>query len=100
MNAISGILLMTISNELLCRMAKVSLSMVLVAFASTSALGAQVAQYASTVLGYSSTSAQWAWERGDPTDTGYTAEQALARPTSLPTGRIKRLGTSIPWTAR
>jgi VCBS repeat-containing protein len=37
-------------------------------------------QYASTLLGYSSTHAQWAWERGNTSATGYKAEQALGAP--------------------
>jgi len=47
---------------------------------SASALVAQVDQYANTVLGYSSTYAQWAWERGNTSTMVYTAEQALGAP--------------------
>jgi hypothetical protein len=40
----------------------------------------QTNQYAGTVLGYSSTFAQWAWDRGSTNFTGYIAGQALGAP--------------------
>jgi hypothetical protein len=40
----------------------------------------EINQYASTILGYSSTLAQWNWERSNTSATGYMAEQALGAP--------------------
>jgi hypothetical protein len=60
----------------------------------------EINQYASTILGYSSTRAQWAWERGNTSSTGYMAEQALGAPNVFVYGGNPLAWYLIQWTAR
>jgi hypothetical protein len=76
--------------------ARVALIITFVLLVSASVLFAQVDQYASSVIDYSSTFAQWAWDRGNPYSTGYTAEQALGAPNVFIYGENRLSWSPLP----
>ena len=77
---------------------KTSCIAALLILASTPASAAPIIinQYASTVLGYSSTWAQWAWDQGNLSAIVYTPEQALGVPDVFAYGENWRSWAPLP----